>query len=422
MVMKLLRIPIFVIFFVLLSSIVNAEDKKLKFRGINKTEEFKNIQINISPDLLKFDEFENLKTKYEIAKNFAIETDKSLKKKVKFRSVEAEGITSKKEKKSPGHIYNDFARSVFFLLNAKEKGVIGTGFLVDDSGLILSNWHVTEGTKDMLIWVLPKQGVVDAKILFKNIDPYFGLVVAENKKEDLALIKVNGLPKDIKAIEMGSNQEVKVGDNVYAIGHPKSLPWSFTAGMVSQIRPNHEWTYPDGSEHEATVIQMQTPISTGNSGGPLFSGKGSVVGVNTLFELEGQNLNFAIAVDHVKQFIKDNPNYEKVNPIGARIKKDYPNAIEQDYNNNGMIDTWYVDDDKNGKIDTAFIDDDENGYVEGTLIDKNENGVWEIEIYDTDQDGKKDLAYLDEDEDKKRDVKAYDYDQDGNWDKFEKLS
>ena len=414
--MILIRLPVFILVLLLLGFSVQAEDKKLKFRGITSDSELKPVQINVSPDLLKIDKVLELKSKYKAAKNFAIETDKSLKKrkKVKFRSANAD--------ESPGKIYNDFARSVFFLLNNKEKGVIGTGFLVDASGLILSNWHVTEGTKEMLIWVLPKQGVVDAKILFKDIDPYFGLVVAENKKEDLALIKVNGLPKDIKAIEMGSNQEIAVGDNVYAIGHPKSLPWSFTAGMVSQIRANHEWTYEDESEHEATVIQMQTPISTGNSGGPLFSGKGKVVGVNTLFEVDGQNLNFAIAVDHVKQFIKDNPNLEKVNPIGAAIKKKYPNAKTQDYNKNGVIDTWYVDDDKNGKIDTAFLDDDEDGFIEGTLIDKNENGVWEIMIFDTDKDGKRNEAYIDEDEDKKPDILAHDYDQDGNWDKFEDLS
>jgi S1-C subfamily serine protease len=222
---------------------------------------------------------------------------------------------------------------------------------------------------------------------------------------------------------LGSNiiKEVKVGDNVYAIGHPKSLPWSFSAGMVSQIRPNHIWTYEDESEHEATVIQTQAPMSTGNSGGPVFSGAGKVVGVFTLFQPEGQNLNFAIAVDHVKQFIKDNPNVKKVNPIGTAIKKDYPNAKAQDYNKNGVIDTWYVDDDKNGKIDTGFIDDDEDGFIEGTLIDKNENGVFEIMMLDTDKDGKPNEAYLDEDEDKKFDVIAYDYDQDGEWDKFEEI-
>jgi len=414
--MKLIRAPVFVIFFVLLGFIVNAEEKKLKFRGISNDTELKPVQINISPDLLKIDKALELKSKYKVAKEFAIEIDKNLKKrkKIKFRSASAG--------ESPGKIYNDFARSVFFLLNTEGEGSIGTGFLVDDSGLILSNWHVTYGAKEMLVWTLPKQGVVDAQILFKDIQPYFGQVVAENKKEDLALIKVNGLPKDIKTVKLGSNESIEVGDTVYAIGHPKSLPWSFSFGMVSQIRPKHKWIYEDESEHEATVIQMQTPISTGNSGGPLFSNKGSVVGVNTLFEGEGQNLNFAIAVDHVKQFIKDNPNVKKVNPVEMAIKKDYPNAQAQDYNKNGVIDTWYVDDDKNGKIDTAFIDDDEDGIVEGTLIDKNENGVWEIELYDTDQDGKIDVAFLDEDEDKKRDVKAYDYDQDGEWDKFEKIS
>ena len=415
--MKLIRTPVFVIFFVLLSSIINAEEKKLKFRGINKTEEFQNVQINISPDLLKIDKVLELKSKYKIAKNFAIETDKNLKKrkKVKFRSASAG--------ESPGKIFNDFARSVFFLLNAEGEGSIGTGFLVDASGLILSNWHVTDGAKEMFIWTLPKQGAVDSQILLNDIDPYYGVVVAENKKEDLALIKVNGLPKDIKVVELGSNviKEVKVGDNVYAIGHPKSLPWSFSAGMVSQIRPNHIWTYEDESEHEATVIQTQAPMSTGNSGGPVFSDAGKVVGVFTLFQPEGQNLNFAIAVDHVKQFIKDNPNVKKVNPIGTSIKKEYPNAKAQDYNKNGVMDTWYVDDDKNGKIDTAFIDDDEDGLIEGTLIDKNENGVFEIMMLDTDKDGKPNEAYLDEDEDKKFDVIAYDYDQDGEWDKFEEI-
>ena len=415
--MNLTRMFVFVISFVLLGSIVNAEEKKLKFRGINKTEEFQNVQINISPDLLKIDKVLELKSKYKIAKNFAIETDKNLKKrkKVKFRSASAG--------ESPGKIFNDFARSVFFLLNAEGEGSIGTGFLVDASGLILSNWHVTDGAKEMFIWTLPKQGAVDSQILLNDIDPYYGVVVAENKKEDLALIKVNGLPKDIKVVELGSNiiKEVKIGDNVYAIGHPKSLPWSFSAGMVSQIRPNHIWTYEDESEHEATVIQTQAPMSTGNSGGPVFSGAGKVVGVFTLFQPEGQNLNFAIAVDHVKQFIKDNPNVKKVNPIGTSIKKEYPNAKAQDHNKNGVMDTWYVDDDKNGKIDTAFIDDDEDGLIEGTLIDKNENGVFEIMMLDTDKDGKPNEAYLDEDEDKKFDVIAYDYDQDGEWDKFEEI-
>ncbi len=388
-----------------------ADEAKIKTRGINNNEQLKRIEINLSPDLLKISEFEKLKYDYKTAKNFAFTKDKNLekRKKIKYRG-------------SAKQIYKNYSKSVFFLLNTEGEGIVGTGFLVDKSGLVLSNWHVTDGAKQMFVWTLPEEGALDAQILFKEINPYYGQVVAENKLEDLALIKVSGLPSSIIPVELGSNQEVDIGDNVYAIGHPKSLPWTFSSGMVSQIREKHKWMYVDKSEHQATVIQMQTPISTGNSGGPLFTSEGKVVGVNTLMQGEGQNLNFAVAVDHVKKFIKENPNVKKVNPAGALVKKNFPNATAQDYNKNGIIDTWYVDTNKNGKIDTAFIDDDEDGFVEGTLIDKNENGVWELMVLDTDKDGKNNEAYIDEDEDRKADVLAHDYDQDGNWDKFEKLS
>ena len=392
-------------------TIVSAEEKKLKFRGIGNAEELKSVQINISPDLLKIDKALELKSKYKVAKEFAIKTDQNLKKKkkIKFRG-------------SAKNIYKSYANSVVFLYNpTKGKESLGAGFLVHESGVILTNWHVTKGVKEIYVWPLPKDGAVETEVLFKDIDPYFGSVLAENKGQDLALVKVSGLTAGTKVVELGSNESVSIGDTVYAIGHPNGLPWSFTLGTVSQIRKNKKWVYEDKSEHQATVIQTQTPISPGNSGGPLFSESGKIVGINT-WGADGQNLNFAVAVDHAKEFIKANPNITKVNTIDAVIKKDYPNAKTQDYNNNGVVDTWYVDDDKNGKIDLGFIDDDENGFVEGTLIDKDEDGVWEIFLIDSDENGKADQAYLDNDGDKKPDVLAHDYNEDGEWDKFEELS
>ena len=389
----------------------NADEKKLKLRGSSNNLELKSVQINISPDLLKIDKALELKSKYKVAKEFAIKTDESLKKKkkIKFRG-------------SAKNIYKDYANSVVFLYNATEgKESLGAGFLVHESGVILTNWHVTKGTKEIYVWPLPKDGAVETEVLFKDIDPYFGSVLAENKGQDLALVKVSGLTAGTKVVELGSNESVSIGDTVYAIGHPNGLPWSFTLGTVSQIRKNKKWVYEDKSEHQATVIQTQTPISPGNSGGPLFSESGKIVGINT-WGADGQNLNFAVAVDHAKEFIKANPNITKVNTIDAVIKKDYPNAKTQDYNNNGVIDTWHVDDDKNGKIDLGFVDDDENGFVEGTLIDKDEDGVWEIFLIDSDENGKADQAYLDNDGDKKPDVLAHDYNEDGEWDKFEELS
>ena len=389
----------------------NADEKKLKLRGSSNNLELKSVQINISPDLLKIDKALELKSKYKVAKEFAIKTDESLKKKkkIKFRG-------------SAKNIYKDYANSVVFLYNAtKGEESLGAGFLVHESGVILTNWHVTKGAKEIYVWPLPKDGAVETEVLFKDIDPYFGSVLAENKGQDLALVKVSGLTAGTKVVELGSNESVSIGDTVYAIGHPNGLPWSFTLGTVSQIRKNKKWVYEDKSEHQATVIQTQTPISPGNSGGPLFSESGKIVGINT-WGADGQNLNFAVAVDHAKEFIKANPNITKVNTIDAVIKKDYPNAKTQDYNNNGVIDTWYVDDDKNGKIDLGFVDDDENGFVEGTLIDKDEDGVWEIFLIDSDENGKADQAYLDNDGDKKPDVLAHDYNEDGEWDKFEELS
>ena len=80
--------------------------------------------------------------------------------------------------------------------------------------------------------------------------------------------------------------------------------WSYTKGVVSQIRSNYQWKTNDKNKKEnyqATVIQTQTPISQGNSGGPLFNNDGKLVGINTMIFGEGQNLNFSVAVDEVKE-------------------------------------------------------------------------------------------------------------------------
>ena len=388
-----------------------ADEKNTKFRGGHNNENLKPIQITISPDLLNIDKAMGLKSKYKAAKDFSIQTDKNLKKKKKI-----------KYRGSAKNIFKNYVNSVVFLYNPTEgKESLGAGFLVDKSGVILTNWHVTNGTKEIFVWPLPSEGSVETDVLFKEIDPHFGVVLAENKTQDLALIKVSGLPESVKLVELGNNSDIEIGDTVYAIGHPNGLPWNFTNGMVTQIRKDKKWVYEDKFEHSATVIQTQTPISPGNSGGPLFSEKGKIVGINT-WGADGQNLNFAVAVDHAKEFIKQNPNIKNVNPVDSIIKKDYPNAKTQDYNKNGVIDTWYIDENKNGKIDLGFIDDDENGFVEGTMIDKDEDGFWEIIVLDTNENGKSDQAYLDENADGKADVLAHDYNEDGEWDKFENLS
>ena len=403
---KILTVLILFLFSI---NFVNADEKKVKTRGKSQDKEFKKIEINISPDLLDLEELKKLKKNLTTANNYAIELDKTLdeKKKIKFRG-------------SAKQIYKNYSKSVFYLYNPDVKAM-GTGFLVDDSGLVLSNWHVAEKAINMFVWTLPEGGDKSVKFLFEKQDYYMASVIATNKKQDLALIKVSGLPKTIKPVNLGSDDQVEVGDNVYAIGHPISYPWTFSSGMVSQVRENFEWDYDDTFTHTANVIQMQTPISTGNSGGPLFSSEGKVVGVNTLGETQGQNINFAVAVNQVKQFIKDNPYVAKVNPLNAAMKKEFPKAITQDYNNNGTIDTWYIDTDNNGKVDRALVDDNEDGKVEAVLFDENENEVWESTKVDKDQNGTTDYILFDKDEDGKNDLVATDSDNDGTFDKVEPI-
>jgi len=383
-----------------------ADETKLKFRGSSQKAPKEKITIQITQEMLAVNSFKKINKDYKTLTSYAKKLDlmSKLGEKIKFRG----GSSASK-------IYKQYSNSVVYIYNPKAE-VIGSGSLFDKRGLIITNWHVIDKAEMVGIWTKPKKGEK-----LEDQPPLGAAVILVNVEADLAILKVSGLPKNMKVIPLGSLNEIEIGEDVIAIGHPQGLPWSLSVGIVSQIRSKHEWTYVDKSEHKADVIQTQTPISPGNSGGPLFNEAGKLVGINTS-KAGGENLNFAVAVDELIELLKKNPNLSKINPASARMKKDYPNAQTGDHNKNGVTDTWYVDTDKNGRIDTAYIDDNEDGFIEGILLDDNENGIWETLVTDEDSDGKPDHAYIDENEDKTPDVIAYDYDQDGKWDKYEKIS
>jgi serine protease DegQ len=118
---------------------------------------------------------------------------------------------------------------------------------------------------------------------------------------DLALLQVISPPQDLTVLPLGSLLQVEVGQDVFAISHPEGLLWSYTEGVVSQIHPNYVMKTLEGTTHRATYIQTQTVTSQGSSGGALFNYSGQLIGI--LVATIGPGLNFAIAVDEVKQFI-----------------------------------------------------------------------------------------------------------------------
>ena len=339
-------------------------------------------------------------------------------------------------------IYKDYAKSVVFIGNRK-KNTSGSGFVINHKGKkIITNWHVVEGSKSVKVWLKPKDLVAEQYML-DNLDSYEARVVKIDREKDLALLEVVGLPNDIKPVSLGNFKDVNIGETVFAIGHPDDLIWSFSSGMVSQLRPNYKWRYKN-SYHFADVIQTQTPINPGNSGGPLFNKDKKLVGVNT-FTKEGENLNFAISVNNMVEFLKKpekkikKEKKEKSDWIKKKkkeptwitkknkkakknsIDKKYPDAEKRDMNKNGITDVWFIDENKNGKIDTAIIDQNEDGIVEIVAFDENENENFEIFLFDDDLDGNADRAEIDEDDNGTGDIMAYDKDQDGKWDNYEKI-
>jgi S1-C subfamily serine protease len=335
-------------------------------------------------------------------------------------------------------IYKDYAKSVVYIGNRKNSNS-GSGFVIDYKGKkIITNWHVVEDTKRVRVWLKP-ENLVAEKYMMDNLVSYEAKIIKTDKEKDLALLEVVGLPKNIKPVKLGNYNNVSVGETVYAIGHPGNLIWTFSSGMVSQLRPNFRWNY-DNSRHFANVIQTDASINPGNSGGPLFDMNKKLVGINA-FMAKGQNLNFAISVNDMIEFlnkpekiIKKNKYIQKkkksptwITKKNKKVKKNsidkrYPNAQKGDLNENGVSDVWFLDENKNGKLDAAAIDANEDGIIETYAVDENENGNFEILFFDDDLDGNADRAEIDEDDNGTYDVMAYDNNQDGEFDRFEKIS
>jgi len=165
--------------------------------------------------------------------------------------------------------------------SGNQKG-LGTGFFTSSKGELVTNHHVVEGASSLVV-----------KLRIGAMFPVSGWF-ASDQERDFAVLKVQG--KELPTVRFGSLQSVRVGQRVFALGSPLGMEQTFTDGMVSSLRDGSEVNKPRLQK----VIQHTAPISPGNSGGPLFSEQGYVVGINTFQSTTGQNLNFAIPIDYVK--------------------------------------------------------------------------------------------------------------------------
>jgi len=173
----------------------------------------------------------------------------------------------------------------------KQKS-LGSGFIIDNEGYIVTNNHVIEDADDI-------------KVKLSNGDEYKATVVGRDPKTDLALIKIPE-SKDLKPLPWGDSKKMLVGDWVVAIGSPFGLEQTVTAGIVSaKGRTIGSGPYDD-------FIQTDASINQGNSGGPLLNLKGEVIGINTAIIAGGQGIGFAIPTNMAKGIIDQLKNEGEV--------------------------------------------------------------------------------------------------------------
>ena len=172
----------------------------------------------------------------------------------------------------------------------KQRKGLGTGFLIQKDGVIVTNNHVVEEA-DTLSVQLSDERVFEAKVLGR--DP----------RTDIAVIKVDPGTKELPAIALGDSDGLEVGDWVVAIGNPFGLSHTVSAGIVSGKGREREDVPLDPSGYYS-FIQTDASINPGNSGGPLLNLKGEVVGMNSAIRGGGaQGIGFAIPINMIKTIV-----------------------------------------------------------------------------------------------------------------------
>lgn len=160
---------------------------------------------------------------------------------------------------------------------------VGSGFIIDPKGYILTNYHVVERARKI-------------DVTLSEGKKYSGRVVGYDRRSDLAVIKIDA--NNLPYLPLGDSDKLEPGQFVIAIGNPFGLNRTVTLGIVSAL--NRTIVEPNGVRLE-NLIQTDAAINPGNSGGPLINIKGEVIGINTAIKSDAQGIGFAIPINKAKQ-------------------------------------------------------------------------------------------------------------------------
>lgn len=180
---------------------------------------------------------------------------------------------------------------------------IGSGFIINQDGKVITNYHVVEGQKR--IFVITN----DNKI-------YKAKVIRESQEDDLAILEIEGKLKQFPYVKLGNSDLIEVAEPVIAIGNPFGLAFTVTSGIISAVGR----TTPDGREG---LIQTDAAVNQGNSGGPLINMNGEAVGVNSMiYTSRGGGfigIAFAVPINRAKTLLASTPKGKSGVYLGIRL-------------------------------------------------------------------------------------------------------
>ena len=200
-----------------------------------------------------------------------------------------------------GEMFKDFERPT-----ERKASSLGSGFIIDTKGTVITNNHVISGADDILVRVEDKE--YKAKVI--GADPYMDIAVLKMETKD-----------QFKPVSFGDSDKARVGDWAVAIGNPFGLGGTVTAGIISARNRDINLTRYDD------FIQTDASINQGNSGGPLFNLKGEVIGINTAIIAPGQSgsigIGFAIPANAASNVIDQLINFGETKRgwLGVRIQE-----------------------------------------------------------------------------------------------------
>ncbi|SRR6266540_3319489 len=172
----------------------------------------------------------------------------------------------------------------------QEERTLGSGFVIDKAGHIITNYHVVQGARSI-------------RVSFSNNDSMKARVVGVDPSTDVAVLQVDAKSRALQPLVLGDSDNVRVGDAVLAIGNPFGYSRSITAGIVSALQRHIQSPNFQTIDH---IIQTDAAINAGNSGGPLLNAAGQVIGVDAAIstgntgERGNIGIGFAIPINTVK--------------------------------------------------------------------------------------------------------------------------